>query len=178
MVYAPARWLGAFLQSGSGERLVFEDAHGTLWDGSARLVLTGGPGSSDATTLPGRLLWRIRPDWSGLHADLLAQCCMQQAWRWSVQPRWGGAYLSLADNLSQWPAQWLSGLGTPWNTVQAEGQLLLSTQGLSVQWAQGRILVEGRAQLDATHISSQQANQLRVSLAWLSEPGHGGTPVR
>ena len=155
VVYAPARWLSAFLRHGSDERIVFDDARGTLWDGSARLLLTGGPGSSDATTLPGRLGWRIRPDWSGLRADLHAECCMRQAWRWTLQPRWGGAQLRLDDNLSQWPAQWLSGLGTPWNTVQAQGQLLLSTQGLSVQWAQGRILVEGRAQLDATHISSR-----------------------
>jgi general secretion pathway protein N len=80
---------------------------------------------------------------------------MQQAWRLSVQPHWGGVSLALADSLSQWPALWLTGLGTPWNTVQAEGQLTLSTQALSLQWAAGRLLLAGRAQLDAAQISSR-----------------------
>jgi general secretion pathway protein N len=152
---APARWLTAALQEAMSGRVVFEDARGTVWNGSARLVLAGGAGSSDAATLPGRLNWRIRPNGSGLQADLLADCCTQQAWRWSVLPRWGGASLVLADSLSQWPARVLTGLGTPWNTVQAEGQLGLTTQGLELQWVAGRLLISGRAQLDAMQISSR-----------------------
>lgn len=152
---APARWLTAAVQQGLLGRIVLEDARGTVWNGSARLTLTGGAGSTDAATLPGRLAWLIRPTWSGLLADLHADCCMQQAWRLNLQPRWGGAKLALSDSLSQWPAQWLTGLGTPWNTVQAEGQLSLSTQGLIIEWAAGRMLVAGRAELDAVQISSR-----------------------
>ena len=152
---APARWLTSALQQGTQDRVVFEDARGTAWNGSARLTLTGGAGSTDAATLPGRLAWQFRPGWSGLLADLHADCCTQQPMRISLQPRWGGAYLDLADSLSQWPAQWLTGLGTPWNTVQAEGQLTLSTQGLNLTWAEGRLQVAGRAQLDAARISSR-----------------------
>jgi general secretion pathway protein N len=152
---APARWLTAILQQGLNERLLFEDARGTVWNGSARLVLGGGSGSTDSATLPGRLKWVIRPTWSGIVADLQADCCTPQPWRWSLAPRWGGVNLTLADSLSQWPARWLTGLGTPWNTVRAEGQLVLSTQGLSVEWVSGRLLIEGRAQLDATQISSR-----------------------
>jgi general secretion pathway protein N len=131
------------------------DARGTVWNGSARLTLTGGAGSIDAATLPGRLTWRLRPSGLGLAAELNADCCMQQSWRLSLQPRWGGARLALADSQSQWPAQWLTGLGTPWNTVQPEGQLSLSTHGLAAEWAAGRLLLSGRAQLDALHMSSR-----------------------
>ena len=152
---APASWLSALVQQGLNGRLLFEDPRGTLWNGSARLVLTGGAGSADSAGLPGRLSWSIRPVWLGLRADLHADCCTQQPWRWRVAPQWGGAELELADNLSQWPAQWLTGLGTPWNTVQAEGQLVLSTQQLRLQWVSGRLVVGGSAQLDATHISSR-----------------------
>jgi general secretion pathway protein N len=155
LLNAPARWLTGALQAAGQGRVLFEDARGTLWQGSARLVLAGGAGSADAAALPGRLSWRLRPSWSGLRVDLLADCCMQQAWRLDLQPRWGGAGLRLADSLSQWPAKALAGLGTPWNTVQAEGQLMLSTQGLSLQWAAGRLLLAGRAQLDAMQISSR-----------------------
>ncbi len=152
---APARWLTALVQQGLGDRLLLEDARGTVWNGSARLTLTGGAGSTDAATLPGRLSWLLRPSWSGLSARLNADCCLQQPWDWRVQARWGGARLLLSDSLSQWPAQWLSGLGTPWNTVQVEGQLTLATQALVLEWASGRLLLAGQAQLDALQISSR-----------------------
>lgn len=152
---APAHWLTRALQQASSGRVVFQDVRGTLWQGSARLVLSGGPGSTDAATLPGRLNWLIRPSRSGLLAELQAACCMQQPWRLTLRPRWAGAQLSLADSQSQWPAAWLTGLGTPWNTVQPEGQLTLTTQGLAGQWAAGRLLLSGRAQVDASRIASR-----------------------
>ena len=152
---APARWLTSALQEASQGRLVFQDARGTVWNGSARLTLTGGAGSRDAATLPGRLNWLISPAWSGMSADLHADCCMQQPWRLNLSPRWNGAQLALADSTSLWPAQWLTGLGTPWNTVQIEGQLTLTTQGVNVQWAGGRMTLAGRLQLDADNLSSR-----------------------
>lgn len=155
LLNAPARWLTVALQQGLNGRVVFEDPRGTIWNGSARLVLTGGAGSTDAAALPKRLAWLIRPGWSGLRADLQAECCMQQAWAVSLRPRWGGVHVTLADSLSEWPAQWLAGLGTPWNTVQAEGQLTLATQGFSAEWISGRVSIAGRVQLDATQISSR-----------------------
>lgn len=155
LLNAPARWLTAALQQGAQGHLVFQDVRGTFWNGSARLTLSGGASSSDAATLPGRLSWRIRPARWGLLADLQADCCLQRPWRWTLLPRWSGAQLALADSQSQWPALWLTGLGTPWNTVQAEGQLNLSTQGLLFDWNAGRLALAGRAQLDATHLSSR-----------------------
>ena len=162
---APALWFTAPLERSLGGRVLFEDAQGTLWNGSARLLLTGGAGSRDAAALPGRLVWSVRPSLEGLSVDLLADCCMRQAWHMSVQPRWGGARVVLSDALSQWPAQWLTGLGTPWNTVQAEGQLTLLTKGLEVEWAAGRLLLAGRAQLDASKISSR----LSTSRCWAAQ---------
>ena len=155
LLNAPARWFTGALAQVSQGRVLLGDARGTLWHGSAQMTLTGGAGSSDTATLPGRLAWQLWPSWTGLQADLQADCCMQQPWRLSLRPQWGGATLALADSLSQWPAQWLTGLGTPWNTVQAEGQLTLTTQGLVMEWAAGRLLLSGRAQLDASQIASR-----------------------
>lgn len=155
LLQAPARWLTGLVQTALDERLVFDDPRGTIWDGSARLGLTGGLGSHDAAALPGRLDWKIRRQGYGLVAQLHADCCMQQPWRLNVRPYWGGASVALEDSLSQWPAQWLIGLGTPWNTVQAQGQLTLSTQALTLQWAAGRLMMGGRAQVDAMQISSR-----------------------
>ena len=151
----PALCFAGSLQQSLNGRVVLEDAQGSIWNGSARLLLSGGVGSRDMAALPGRLVWSVRPSSQGLSVQLQADCCMQQPWHLSVQPRWGGVRLVLSDSLSQWPAQWLTGLGTPWNTVQAEGQLTLATQGLVLEWAAGRLLLSGRAQLDAVKISSR-----------------------
>lgn len=176
LLNAPARWLIALLQPVLGERVLLQDARGTLWNGSARLTLSGGAGSTDSASLPGRLGWHIRPGWSGLGVDLNADCCMQQSWHWQVQPGWGGVKLLLSDSVSQWPAHWLSGLGTPWNTVEVEGQLALSTQALVLEWASGRLLLAGQAQLDALQVSSRLSTlkpmgSYRIVLSGGSAPG-------
>lgn len=152
---APARWLSMALQQATQGRVLLEQASGTVWDGSAQLVLTGGVGSTDAAALPGRFTWRLRPTGGGLSGQLLAECCMQAPWRVVMAPRWNGAKVAFADSLSQWPAQWLSGLGTPWNTVQPQGNLTLTTRALTLEWAGGRMLMAGGAQLDADQISSR-----------------------
>lgn len=39
---------------------------------------------------------------------------------------------------AHWPAAWLSGLGTPWNTLQLGGVLRVSSDTLAVEWVGGR----------------------------------------
>ena len=156
VLFAPARWLAALVLQASGGHAVLAAPRGSFWQGSAQLVLSGGAGSLDAVALPGQVSWRIRPAWTGLNVQLNAECCMQQAWRLHARPvGWGGLQLALSDSQSQWPAALLSGLGTPWNTVQAQGLLAASTQGLNARWTQGRLALAGRLQLDALQISSR-----------------------
>ncbi|MFZ4622696.1 MAG: type II secretion system protein N [Rhodoferax sp.] len=159
LAFAPANWLAGLLRQASGGRLLLEDARGTLWRGAARLTLTGGIGSLDAASLPGRVHWQLRPSLTaggaGLALALQADCCLPQAWVWRVLPRWNGLQIAVSDHQSQWPAQWLAGLGTPWNTLQLQGQLALGTQALSLSWASGRLQVTGAAQLEAQHLSSR-----------------------
>ena len=86
---------------------------GTVWTGSAQLVLTGGPGSQDRAALPARLHWRLRPTWGGLRAELRADCCTPTPLLLRLGVHWGGACVALADGQSQRPAAVLTGLGTP-----------------------------------------------------------------
>ena len=175
VLFAPARWLAALVLQASGGHAVLAAPRGSFWQGSAQLVLSGGAGSLDAVALPGQLRWRIRPAWTGLDVQLNAECCMQQAWQLQARSAgWAGAQLTLSDSQSQWPAALLSGLGTPWNTVQAQGQLAASTQGLNARWTQGRLALAGRLQLDALNMSSrlstlQPMGSYRVTLT-------GGNP--
>jgi general secretion pathway protein N len=155
VLFAPARWLADGVSAASRGHLLLNDARGTVWSGSAQLVLTGGAGSSDAATLPGRLDWRLRPRWNGVYAQLQAECCTQQPAGVRARLRWGGVDVDVDDNRSRWPAALAAGLGTPWNTLQLDGELQLATQGLSVEWVEGRPMVTGRAELVAQRLSSR-----------------------
>ncbi len=155
LLSAPARWLTGLVEQLSQQRVLFEQVRGTLWQGSARISLTGGVGSQDAATLPGRVDWRLRPGLTSLSADVQADCCLSQPLQLRLMPGWGSAQLAVSDNQSQWPAQWLTGLGTPWNTVQPEGRLSLRTQGFTMAWASGRQTLNGEVQLDALDMSSR-----------------------
>lgn len=173
--FAPARWLSLLVQRTSGGQVLLMEARGTVWAGSARVTLTGGLGSTAVATLPGRLAWVLAPGFGGARLLLNADCCMQQAWSMQLQPRWNGMQVRLSDAQSQWPAKLLAGLGTPWNTVQPQGDLHLSTKGLTLAWAAGRLLLTGAAQLDAMNLASHLSTlrpmgSYRFSLT-------GGTPV-
>ena len=155
VMFAPARWLARPLEAASGGQLLLEDARGTVWNGSAQLTLSGGPGSSDKSTLPGRAQWQVQPGWGSLQLSVLADCCMPAAWTLDLQPRWGGLTLRMDDLQSQWPAQVLAGLGTPWNTIRAEGLLAVSSKALTAQWRFGRLTLQGQMQLDAQDMASR-----------------------
>ena len=157
LVFAPARWLAALVRQASGGQVVLAAPRGSFWQGSAQLELSGGEGSRDAIALPGALTWRLRPAWNGMTMQLNAECCtQQQPMQLTVTPAgWGGVRLVMSDSQSNWPAGLLAGLGTPWNTLQVQGELLASTHGFTVQWVQGRLSLAGRLQLDASRVSSR-----------------------
>jgi general secretion pathway protein N len=155
VAFAPARWLASSVERASGGHLQLADPRGTVWEGSAQLLLTGGAGSSDAAALPGRISWDLQPRWDGAAARVRADCCMAEAVDVRYHWGWGRAGLQVGDSVSQWPAAVVSGLGTPWNTLQLDGSLRLTTQGLSVEWAAGRPTVAGRAELVAQRVASR-----------------------
>ena len=156
-VFAPARWLAAALSQASGQQLQLVSPQGSIWAGSTQLVLSGGQGSVNAVALPGQIHWQIRPMWSGLAIQITADCCTPQPLQLrAMAVGWRGARVALQDAQSQWPASLLVGLGTPWNTVQAQGQLSATTQDFAVEWGSTTGLSQtGRVQLDALNISSR-----------------------
>jgi len=155
LVFAPAQWLAAALGQVSAGRLLLANARGTVWDGTAQLMLTGGAGSHDAAALPGAVHWQLRLGMGELLVSVRATCCTPQPLRLQLRPRWGGVTLVLADGQSAWPARLLTGLGTPWNTVQPAGQLALSSQGLQLDLIDRRLAIAGQARLDALDLSSR-----------------------
>ena len=142
VAYAPAPWLAQAVVVATDGKLLLADSKGTIWRGDAVAVLTGGRGSRDARALPGRLNWSMQLGLRGLSLVLQQDCCMPTPVVLSFKPAWSAMELKVAlqpsedlplqssGQIGQWPAAWLGGLGTPWNTVQLQGTLALRTQGL------------------------------------------------
>jgi general secretion pathway protein N len=159
---APAYGLAHLVAQASGERVMLQDPQGTIWQGSAQAVLSAGP-QADAsnTTLPTRLQWRFGPhlDLSAarlsLRVSLSSDCCTTQPIDVDVTPQWRGVRVQVNDQRSTWPASWLTGLGAPWNTMQPEGALQLSTQQWAWQHIAGQEQVQGQAQLELQHMSTR-----------------------
>jgi len=159
IVFAPASWLASAVSSGTGQRVQLADARGTIWSGSAVAVLTGGPDSRDASSLPGRLEWSLGLKGLGFELRLRQACCLNNQVSLLLKPGLGRFSIELApkpDWAGQWPGALLGGLGTPWNTLQLGGSLrLVSPKGLKVEWVQGRWLIDGQADIEMIGASSR-----------------------
>lgn len=158
VVFAPAAWLCSAVAAATQQRLLLSDARGTVWSGSAVVVLTGGEGSRDASSLPGRLAWALRPRGLGLELQMEHACCLNGPVALKVQPGFGRTTYTLvppAGWVGQWPSAFLGGLGTPWNTMQLGGSLRLASGALKLESVQGRWIVDGAADLDLVNVSSR-----------------------
>ena len=159
LVFAPARWLATGLEW-AGSPLLLHNAQGTLWNGSGQLTFHSG--AQGSTALPGRLAWTLRPAWTdqqpGLQVQWRADCCLRQPWAWRISTDLRTVQLQTDDLPAsqplQIPAALLTGLGTPWNTLQPQGRLELSTRALSVRGSTEGVLLQGELQLDALALST------------------------
>jgi general secretion pathway protein N len=175
IAFAPARWLAAGVARMTEQRVILSEPRGTVWEGSAQLILTGGPGSSDAAALPGRAAWTLAPRLDGLVGHLRAECCTPQPIGLRMHWRPGAMRMEVGDGVSQWPARVLAGLGTPWNTLQIEGDLRMTTRGLSVEWSAGRPAIAGRAELEALRVASRLSTLRPMGSYRITV--QGGTPA-
>ncbi|MBP6251484.1 MAG: type II secretion system protein N [Rubrivivax sp.] len=164
----PAAWLAGGVARATQGQFLLADARGTVWSGSAVAVLSAGADSRTAVALPGRLGWSL--GWADGAFELRARqaCCLRGEPRLRLRPGFGAWQFELKPSLSggspggpaaaligQWPAAWLAGLGTPWNTLKLDGALRLSTGGLRVDLAEGRWQLAGDAVLDLQRVASR-----------------------
>lgn len=173
LLQAPARWLADGLHTLTQGHVQLTNARGTVWSGQAQLLLTGGPGSQDRAALPGTVRWQLAPTWRNAQASddrndsraqlsgpalslrIHADCCTPTGLQLWLQPGWQRLHLAVDNHASEWPADWLTGLGTPWNTLQLQARLHLSTPGLTLHITPKGVQGEGRATLDALDAASR-----------------------
>lgn len=148
MTQAPAAWASQWVARLSQGRIFLAHAQGSVWNGTAQLVLSAGPDALQATALPGRLQW----NWSW-HSD--AQWGSGPALEWrhtqampaglALQSAWKAGSLHLRTTVPltsahaapnggvatiEAPAALLEGLGAPWNTLHPTGRLRLTIEQL------------------------------------------------
>lgn len=153
IIFCPAAWMAALVESQTGGRLTLGDAQGTLWNGSA--FIGGAPSGTDPVTplLPGRFSWRLSPlvmlgqvDVDLRNDEALSQPVkLSGSWNeWQVSP----AAVML-------PAERLAGLGAPLNTIQPSGQMRLSWTPLQLMRQGNAIEVNGTTTLLMNDIASR-----------------------
>jgi general secretion pathway protein N len=162
LIHLPAQWLAQALFKATQGQVQLQEAKGSVWQGSGKLVLTGGEGSRDALALPGRIHWQTGMSLNSANLpqfnfNLNAPCCMTQSARLSLQApeRLQVWQLQVDDHQSQWPAHLLSGLGAPWNTLEPEGTLRLETKQLRFNLQTQPALLQGGITLTAENMSSK-----------------------
>jgi general secretion pathway protein N len=135
LVIAPAQWAAGSVRSATNGRVDLAEARGTIWNGSAVLVLAASsdPGATRAS-LPERLSWQLSP-WALLagqldltlsHPSALTQPLAIRA------PLFGGTTV-LGATTVRLPASLLVGLGAPWNTLRPGGILTLTWDRLQIE---------------------------------------------
>lgn len=153
LVFCPAAWMAALVESQTGGRLTLGDAQGTLWNGSA--FIGGAPSGSDPVTplLPGRFSWRLSPMVLLGQVDLELQNPEALSQPVKLTGTWNQWQLSQAA--VSLPAERLAGLGAPLNTIQPSGQMRLSWTPLQLMRQGNAVEVSGTMTLLMSDIASR-----------------------
>ena len=155
LAFLPATWLGQLVEKQTGGRLTLGDAQGTLWNGSA--FLGGAPGEGGAVTplLPGRFSWRLSPLvlLGQVSMDLANDQALAQPVR--ITGTWSAWQVSAGELLL--PAEGLSGLGAPLNTLALTGTIKLSWNLLDIARQGNAVVVNGRTVLSLADMGSRMS---------------------
>jgi general secretion pathway protein N len=97
-----------------------------------------------------------------LNLRLKHDCCLNGQPTVRIQPGFGRTMLTVVPDtgsttLGQWPAAWLTGLGTPWNTIQPSGVLRITSPGMALERVQGRVRFVGEAAFDVSSAASRMS---------------------
>lgn len=157
VLFAPARLLSWGMEHATQGHVLLPNSQGLLWQGQSDLVLSGGPGSRAQQALPDGIRWSLNPAWRSAPAiawQLEAPCCTAQPINGTIALDWHGLHVQLQPLKSQWPASLLQGLGSPWNTLQLQGQLSIGSPGLETRWKDATPQTQGSLTVEALELSS------------------------
>ena len=173
LAFVPAEWLAVLLERQTHGRLTLGDTQGSLWNGSAyigainRAAISSGvtshpdnnPATSDAAAtetitalLPGRFSWHLSPMILLGHVDIDVSNAESLRQPLKITGNWG--QMVLGASAVYLPAERLSSLGAPLNTLHPSGRMTLSWSDLMVQPSATSVELNGKLTLTMTGIAS------------------------
>jgi general secretion pathway protein N len=128
----PAAWIVPQFGRATQGHVNLVDPAGSLWHGSATLMLAAGTDGGGATQLPGRVEWNTAfwPLFTG-HVRMRMRQTQAMPDAVTLDANFRGATLSPGDIAV--PATLLAGLGAPFNTLDMQGDVRLT-------WTEWRVL--------------------------------------
>jgi len=155
LAFLPAAWLGPVVERQTGGRLTLGDAQGTLWRGSAFIGGAPGPGGSVTPLLPGRFAWTLSPLVVLGQVSMSLENAQALANPVRVEGSWSQWQVNAGELLL--PAEGLSGLGAPLNTLAPSGRIRLSWNTLDLLRQQNAVTVQGRTVLSMSDMGSRMS---------------------
>lgn len=125
LVMAPAAWVTPQFAKATQGHVNLVEPSGSLWHGSASLMLAAGPGAESATLLPGRIEWRTS-FWPLFMGRVRMQMLQSQAMPDPVTVDATLRSATLSGGTIAVPASLLAGLGAPFNTLDLQGDVRLT----------------------------------------------------
>jgi len=153
LMFIPAAWLASLLEIQTAGRLTLGDAQGTLWRGSA--FVGAAPSSNDpvAPLLPGRFIWQLSPAVLLGRVNVVLENAASLSQRIKITGDWRQWQISPA--MITLPAERLTALGAPLNTIKPSGQMNLSWQLLQLTRNKEFVEMTGLMKLELKDISSR-----------------------
>ena len=192
--FAPASWVGFYFERLSNGKLTMVQTSGTVWNGQGQLLYRSHihPSLEQLSSVqpellvPSPFVWHISLEFTPfavVRASVENTCCLKTPLELRISPQSrnsSGLIVQISDSESTWPAQWLSGLGAPWNTVAPKGSLIVQTGGVQAilhPFSEEEPRLEGVAQITLQDLSSQLStlDPLGTYVIKLWEPGDGVT---
>jgi len=153
LAFLPVTLLIPFIEKQTQGRITLGDAQGTIWNGSA--FIGSAPAADAAITplLPGRFEWRVSPTLllGVVEMKLSNPNALTQSLH--INGNWRELHISPAAILL--PAERLTSLGAPLNTLRPSGQMRLEWQPLRLTFARGAVQLDGRMNLQILDIASR-----------------------
>lgn len=157
----PAAWLAPLVERQTGGRLSLGDVTGSVWRGSAFVGAISTTETSASPLfpdiplvplLPGRFHWQLSP--MVLLGRLEMRLDNPDALSQSAKIRGSGSRWQLTPSALLLPADRLTALGAPLNTLKPSGRMRLSWDALTLTRSMQGLTIDGHMQLDLTEIAS------------------------
>jgi len=153
LIFLPAAWLASLLEIQTAGRLTLGDAQGTLWRGSA--FVGAAPSSGDPVTplLPGRFIWQLSPTVLLGRVDAVLENTASLSHQIKITGDW--RQWQISPSMITLPAERLTALGAPLNTIKPSGEMNLSWKLLQLTRKEEVVEMTGLMKLELKDIASR-----------------------